>query len=392
MFRTKHLTLALPLLALAAGALMGGCKSRDEIYLEKLHSPFEMDHDEAIYYFGTEKGVESLTVLKEEMTKAETRVDMRKICENMGAAAIDPLIQIINEDVTASPYPYTAEDLFLNAPQDGIEFGDHAGLIRAGTACECLWSLVEAPEDVDKMIDLYLAKPAVPERAYVYLVLRDLHEKSWNGMAERVKRGASAEHSHQMIRFLTTPMISQDMRSVDALSGDIPAEGLEALLQYSDVPTRMFYLNAMAYEHNDALVGPAMELFKKEAKENPDDPLPPLCVGALMVIQNMGVDRDRQIERWLDKSRETFFANKEKLGWTTYDQVLYMEQTSHYYSGIMAWYYQVVQDQDMLDKLAEHQRALLHPADDIKASVKPRAVFKKEKGETPKEGEAGAGI
>ncbi len=160
MFRTRHLTLALALLAFVAASLMGGCKSRDEIYLEKLHSPFAMDHDEAIYYFGTEKGVESLTVLKEEMTKAEVRVDMRKICENMGAAANDPLIQIINEDVTASPYPYTAEDLFLNAPQDGIEFGDHAGLIRAGTACECLWSLVEAPEDRGKTNHLYLDKPA----------------------------------------------------------------------------------------------------------------------------------------------------------------------------------------------------------------------------------------
>ena len=389
MFRTKHLTLALSLLALVA-IVMGGCKSRDEIMLEKLHSPFGMDHDEAIYYFGTERGVEALPLLMEDMKNKDTRVDMRKICENMGAAAIDPLVQIIHDDVVATPYPYTAEELFLNAPQDGIEFGDHAGLVRAGTATECLWSLVEAPEDVDKMIDLYLAKPALPERPFVYLVLRDLHEKAWNGMAERVKRGASAEHSHQMIRFLTTPMISNDMRSVDALSGDIPAEGLEALLQYSDVPTRVFYLNAMAYEHNEALVDPAMKLFKEEAKENPDDPIPPLCVGALMVIQNMGVDRNRQIERWLDKSRETYFANEKELNWTAYDKVLYMEQTSHYYNGIMAWYFQVMQDQDMLDLLAGHQRALLHPAEDIKDSVKPKAVLKKDEGEA-KEGEPAAG-
>ena len=378
--------LTLVLTALMLGALLGGCKSRDELMLEKLDSPFDIDHQEAIGYFGYEKGLAALPLLKEQMNKPEGRMDIRKICEAIGPDAIDPLIQIINEDVTAKPYPYTAEDLFLNAPQDGIEFGDHAGLIRAGTACECLWSLVEAPEDVDKMIDLYLARPAVPEKPYIYLVLRDLHDKAWNGMAERVKRGASAEHSHEMIRFLTPPMISMDMRAVDALSGDIPAEGLEALLQFEDVPTRMFYLNAMAYEHNDPLIGPAMEQFKKEAKENPDAPLPSLCVGALMVIQNMGVDKNRVAERWLDKSREAFFANKEKLGWTTYDQVLYMEQAAHYYGGILQWYAVTVQDYDRVDALSERQRQLLHPSEDIKDSVKPKAVFKKEKGETKEEG------
>ncbi len=131
--------LTLVLTALTLGALLGGCKSRDELMLEKLDSPFDIDHQEAIGYFGYEKGLASLPLLKEQMTKPEGRMDIRKICEAIGPDAIDPLIQIINEDVTAKPYPYTAEDLFLNAPQDGIEFGDHAGLIRAGTACECLW-------------------------------------------------------------------------------------------------------------------------------------------------------------------------------------------------------------------------------------------------------------
>ena len=379
MDRSAKLLWALALTAITGGLLLGGCKSRDELMIEKLHSPFDIDHQEAIYYFGSEKGVESLPLLAGEMTNPDMRMDIRKICEGIGQPAIDPLIQIINQDVLATPYPYTAEDLFLNAPQDGIEFGDHAGLVRAGTACECLWSLVEAPADVDKMIDLYLARPAVPERAYIYLVLRDLHEKAWNGMAERVKRGASAEHSHQLIRFLTTPMISQDMRAVDALSGDIPAEGLEALLRYDDIPTRVFYLNAMSYEHNDPLIGPAMEQFKTEAKERPEDPIPALCVGALMVVQNMGVDKNRVAERWLDKSKDAFFANKDTLGWTTYDQVLYMEQMAHYYGGVLQWWAVTMQDYDMVDHLSARQREMLHPADDIKDSVKPKVVLGKDK-------------
>ncbi len=374
MSRTQRTMVLSAVIAAVAALLLPGCKSRDELLIEKLHSPFDIDHEEAVYYFG-ERGIEAIEVLKEEMKDPDVRYDMRKICEAIGPEAIDPLLDIIHEDVSATPYPYTSEQLFLNAPQDGIEFGDNAGLIRAGTATECLWSIVEDAPDVDKMIDLYLAEPKLPERPYVYLTLRDLHDKAWNNMSERVKKGTTPEKSHQLIRYLTTGGV----QAVDALSGDMPPEALEALLQYKDVPTRTFYLNGMAYEHNDPLIAPAMDRFKKEAKENKDDPIPPMCVGALMVIQNAGVDKNRQAERWLDKSREAYFAHEKELDWTNYDKVLYLEHMAHYYGGVLQWWAVTMQDLDMVDFLADRQRIMLHPAEDLRDSVKPKVRMAEEK-------------
>lgn len=371
----SRFVLATMLFSFTAALLLCGCKSREELLIEKLHSPFDIDHQEAIFRFG-EMGVPALEVLMEEMKDPELRLDIRKICEEIGPEAIIPLIDIIHQDTAVTPFPYSAEDMFLNAPQDGILFGDNAGLIRAGTATECLWSTVEDEADVNRVMDLYLAEPKLPEREYMYLVLRDLHEKAWNAMAERVKKGISPEKSHQLIVYLTTGGV----QAVDALSGDVPPEGLEALLAYSDVPTRTFYLNGMAYEHNDVLIPDAMEQFKKEAKENPDDPIPPMCVGALMMIQTMGVDKHRIAERWLDKSREAYFKNEKTLGWTTFEKTLFLEHMAHYYGGILQWYAVTMQDLDMVDFLADRQRVMLHPAEDLRDSVKPNVRIAKESG------------
>lgn len=380
MYRTTKTLGFLALIAIAAGLLLSGCKSRDELMIEKLASPFDIDHEEAVWYFGSDRGVESLEVLKEEMKNPDRRHDIRKICEGWGSVAIDPLLAIIAEDVSATSYPYTAEELFLNAPQDGIAFGDDVGLIRAGTACECLWSIVGS-EDIDKFIDLYLANPRLPERPYVYLVLRNKHNEAWKKIASRVKGGASADKSHHLIRYLMTAIITQEgMQAIDSMTGDMPPEALEGLLAYSDPPTRSFYLNGMAYEHNDILIEPAMEQFKKEAKENPDDPIPPFCIGALMVIQEAGMDRKRVIERWLDKSREAYFAHENELGWTPFDKVMYCEAMAHYYGGILQWWAVTMVDYDMVDHLSGRQRLLLHPAEDIRDSVKPKIRLAKDKG------------
>ncbi len=380
MFRYHASLGTLALIAVTGGLLLTGCKSRDEMMVEKLASPFDIDHEEAIWYFGSERGLESLEVLKEEMKNPDRRHDIRKICAAWGPEAIDPLLAIIAEDVQATPYPYTAEELFLNAPQDGIEFGDHAGLIRAGTAAECLWEVVGS-EEIDKFIDLYLANPQVPERPYVYMVLRNKHNEAWRKIAARVKGGERAEKSHHLIRYLMTAIITQEgQQAIDSMTGDMPPEALEGLLAYDDPPTRAFYLNGMAYEHNDALIEPAMEQFKKEAQENPEDPIPPFCIGALMVIKDQGMDRKRVIERWLDKSREAYFEHEKELDWTPFDRVMYMEAMAHYYGGVLQWWAVTMVDYDMVDHLSGRQRLLLHPAEDIRDSVKPKVRLAKEAG------------
>ncbi len=370
------------LLILTAGLVFFGCKSRDELMIEKLHSPFDIDHEEAVWYFGSEVGVASLETLKEEMKNPDLRQDMRRICEGIGQPAIEPLLTILHEDTTATPFPYSAEEMFLNAPQDIITFGDHAGLIRAGTATECLWSIVGS-EDIDRFVDLYLQEPAQPERAFAYSVLRRKHDEAWKFMAKKVKSGLAAEKSHKLIRYLMTAILTQEgAQAIDSMTGDMTPEALEGLLAFNDPPSRSFYLNGMAYEHNDPLIAPAMEQFKKEAKENPDDPIAPFCVGALMVIQNAGVDRKRIAERWLDKSRIAYFEQEKELDWTPFDRVIYMEAMAHYYGGILQWWAVTMQDYDRVDSLADRQRELLHPAEDMKDAVKPKVIFAKEAGET----------
>jgi hypothetical protein len=370
------------LFVLTAGLVLCGCKSRDELMIEKLHSPFDIDHEEAIWYFGTEVGAPALTTLKEEMNNPDLRQDIRRICEGIGTDAIEPLLTILHEDTAATPFPYKAEEMFLNAPQDIITFGDHAGLIRAGTATECLWSIVGS-EDIDRFVDLYLQEPAQPERPFAYSVLRRKHDEAWKLIAKKVKSGLSAEKSHKLIRYLMTAVLTQEgSQAIDSMTGDMTPEALEGLLAFSDPPSRSFYLNGMAYEHNDPLIETAMEQFKKEAKENPDDPIPPFCVGALMVVQNAGVDRKRIAERWLDKSRIAYFENEKELGWTSFDRVIYMEAMAHYYGGILQWWAVTMQDYDRVDELADRQRDMLHPAEDMKDAVKPKVIFAKEAGET----------
>ena len=382
---TRKTILSIALAIAAIGFVLGGCKSREELMLEKLHSPFDIDHEEAIYYFGSEVGVPALETLKEDMKDVGLRQDIRRICEGMGVEAIDPLVKIINEDCSATPHPYSAEEMFLNAPQDIVTFGDHAGLVRAGTATECLWS-ISGPDEVDHFIDIYLHEPALPERTFVYSVLRTKHNLAWKSIAVKVKSGLNAKKSHALIRYLMTAILTREgSQAIDEMTGDMTPEALEGLLAFGDPASRAFYLNGMAYEHNDPMIEPAMEQFKKEAKENPDDPIPPFCIGALLVVQNAGVDRKRIAERWLDKSREAYFAQTETLDWTPFDRVIYMEAMAHYYGGVLQWWAVTMQDYDMVDSLADRQRELLHPAEDMKDAVKPKVVFAKEAGDTAKD-------
>jgi hypothetical protein len=379
---TRRCLISLPLLAVAAGFILCGCKSKEELMLEKLHSPFDIDHEEAVWYFGSDMGVGSLGFLEEEMKNPDLRPDIRRICEGIGVEAIDPLLTIIATDTAATPHPYTAEEMFLNAPQDIIEFGDHAGLIRAGTATECLWSITGSDE-IDIFIDIFLQSPAPPERTFAYSVLRNKHNLAWKSIAKKVKSGLSAEKSHLLIRYLMTAILTQEgAQAIDEMTGDMSPEALEGLLAFGDPASRAFYLNGMAYEHNDALIEPAMEQFKKEAKENPDDPIPPFCIGAMMVVQNAGVDRKRIAERWLDKSREAFKEHEKELGWTAFDKVIYMEAMAHYYGGVLQWWAVTMQNYDMVDSLAERQREMLHPAEDLKDAVKPKVIFAAEAGDT----------
>ena len=214
-------------------------------------------------------------------------------------------------------------------------------------------------------------------------MLRNKHNLAWKSIAKKVKSGLAAEKSHLLIRYLMTAILTQEgAQAIDEMTGDMTPEALEGLLAFRDPASRAFYLNGMAYEHNDPLIEPAMEQFKKEAKENPDDPIPPFCIGALMVVQNAGVDRKRIAERWLDKSREAFKEHEDDLGWTPFDKVIYMEAMAHYYGGVLQWWAVTMQNYDMVDSLAERQREMLHPAEDLKDAVKPKVIFAAEAGDT----------